>query len=298
MKQMTDFVFVLGTGRCGSTLVHELLCRHPKAGFLSNLEDRWALPPVCGRWNNRILRALPAEASEKGRARFAPSEGYRALSREVSPALAEPARDLVGTDATPWLAAAFRRFFLARAGAQGQPVFVHKFTGYPRAGLVAEILPGARFVHVVRDGRDVVRSWLRMPWWRGHLGPEGWHFGPLADDHHEAWERSGRSFAVLAALAWVMLLDAHDRAAEAVPGQRWLELRLEDLAAAPVPAVRDLATALDLPVSPAYERQVRRMRVRPPTGDPGRALATALGPRESAAVHAVLEPALAARGYL
>ncbi|MEY2426226.1 MAG: hypothetical protein QOI61_1798, partial [Actinomycetota bacterium] len=39
-----QYGFVLGTGRCGSTLVHELLARHHDVGFLSNIEDRLPLP--------------------------------------------------------------------------------------------------------------------------------------------------------------------------------------------------------------------------------------------------------------
>ena len=39
-----QFGWVLGTGRCGSTLVHEVLARHPGVGFLTNLEDRFPVP--------------------------------------------------------------------------------------------------------------------------------------------------------------------------------------------------------------------------------------------------------------
>ena len=32
-------VFVLGSGRCGSTLVQEVLARHPAMAFVSNIDD-------------------------------------------------------------------------------------------------------------------------------------------------------------------------------------------------------------------------------------------------------------------
>jgi hypothetical protein len=50
------FVFLVGNGRSGSTLVHELLTRHPDIGFVSNLEDRLPLGPAAGRFNNAIHR--------------------------------------------------------------------------------------------------------------------------------------------------------------------------------------------------------------------------------------------------
>ena len=179
MATDASFAFVLGTGRCGSTLVHEVLARHPAVGFLSNVEDRLPLPPIAGRWNNEIFRAVPAALTRKGRLRFAPSEGYRALGRSVSPVLAAPLRDLRAQDVTPWLEQRTRRFFTGRAEAQGRPVFLHKFTGWPRAGFLGRVFPEARFVHVVRDGRAVANSFLQMPWWRGYEGPDAWGWGPL-----------------------------------------------------------------------------------------------------------------------
>src|SRR4051794_24900990 len=92
------FAWVLGSGRCGSTLVHEVLARHPAVGFLSNLEDRAALPAWASRWNNAAFRRVPPSFTTKGRLRYAPSEGYRLLERQVSPLLAAPYRDLTTGD--------------------------------------------------------------------------------------------------------------------------------------------------------------------------------------------------------
>src|SRR5215468_3799141 len=144
------FAFVLGTGRCGSSLIHEVIARHPDLGFVSNVDDRlWPLR-LKGRRNNELYRRVPEALTRKGRIRFAPSEGYRMLEHEVSPIVCAPARDLVARDASPWLARRFRAFFEERARAQRKPVFSHKFTGWPRARLIDAVLPDARFIHVIR----------------------------------------------------------------------------------------------------------------------------------------------------
>lgn len=254
------YAFVLGTGRCGSTLVHEVLARHPDVAFLSNVEDRLPVPAGLGRWNGALYRSLPASFTRKGRVRFAPSEGYRALDREVSPVLSAPDRDLLASDATPWLAGRTERFFGRRAEAQARPLFLHKLTGWPRAGFLDAVFPGARFIHVVRDGRAVANSFLQMPWWRGYEGPEGWGWGPLPEDDRETWESSGRSFPLLAALEWKLLIEAFEAAADALAPGRWSSVRYEDFVREPRETTAQMLSFLGLEWTPAFERGFGRHR--------------------------------------
>jgi hypothetical protein len=248
--------FVLGTGRCGSTLVHEVLARHPAYGWVSNIDN--LLRRGSGKLNRTLYQRVPPAFTEKGRARFAPSEAYELLAAEVSPMLGDPARDLRADDLTPWLRDRLRRFFLARAAAQDAPHFLHKFTGWPRVGLLQAAFPEARFVHVVRDGRAVASSWVQMPWWRGHLGPTGWHFGPLPPALAEEWEASGRSFTLLAGLAWKLLVDAYEDARALVPAERWLELRYEDVCRRPGESFARLVAFTDVAPDAGFDRAVAR----------------------------------------
>jgi omega-hydroxy-beta-dihydromenaquinone-9 sulfotransferase len=251
-------VFVLGTGRCGSTLVEEVLCRHPSVGFVSNLEDRFNLPVGAGRWNGPLYRRLPAAVTQKSRLRYAPSEAYRVLSREVSPLLASPPRDLLAGDVTPWLESRFRSFFTERARAQSTDTFLHKFTGWPRSGFIRGVFPSARFIHVVRDGRAVANSWLQMAWWLGYEGPDHWQWGPLPADLAAEWEESGKSFVVLAGLLWKMLIDAFDLARKEIPAADWLEVRYEDVAASPRTAFAKMLEFCGLPWDAEFERGFER----------------------------------------
>lgn len=254
-----SFAFVLGTGRCGSTLVHEVLARHPLIAFLSNVDDNLAQLDLQGRWNSPIYRRLPADLTRKGRLRFAPSEGYQVLERQISPILTSPCRDLTAEDVTPWLATRFRRFFEERLRTQGAPVFLHKFTGWPRAGFIHAILPSARFLHVVRDGRAVANSFLQMPWWLGYRGPEAWQYGPMPETYAAEWERSGRSFVLLAGIAWKMLLDAFEAARERIPAEQWMDLRYEEFLADPRGVLERIFDFLGLRWTEAFETGFRKI---------------------------------------
>jgi hypothetical protein len=291
----SDFAFVLGTGRCGSTLVHEVLARHPDVGFISNIEDRFPVPASLGRWNNDIYRHVPEQLTRKGRLRFAPSEGYRLLNRAVSPVLSAPFRDLEAEDVTPWLSARTMRFFHERARIQDKPLFLHKFTGWPRSGFLQRILPDARFVNVVRDGRAVANSFLQMPWWKGYLGPQGWGWGPLPEEYQRLWEESGRSFAVLAGLEWRILMEAFEAARARVPEHQWMDLRYEDFLAEPRETMGHVLDFLDLRWTPAFEAGFRRYHF-----DPARkeAYRTDLGIHDVALLDAALCPLLQRYAYV
>ena len=254
--------FVLGTGRCGSTLVHEVLARHPGVGFVSNLEDR--LPAVGRRpapLNRRLYDRLPVEWTRKGRVRFAPSEGYHAFDAEVSPLLSTPFRDLTEADVTPWLADRFRTFFADRAAVAGRPVFLHKLTGWPRSGFIGGVFPEARFVHVVRDGRAVANSWLQMEWWDGRRGPDAWSWGPLPETYAEEWDASGRCPSwCCAGLCWKLLMDAYEAARSAVPAGQWLDVRYEDVVADPAGEMARMLDFIGLPADARFDAALARYR--------------------------------------
>lgn len=264
------FVFVVGTGRCGTTLVHELLCRHPSAGFISNIDDKLSRLDLHGRWNGPVFRRMPArEASlrplkdsrallERGRARVAPSEAWELLDRQVMSGFSRPCRDLLAEDATPWLRNRLSDFFRSRLAAQGSDLLIHRLTGWPRTGLLHAALPEARFIHVVRDGRAVANSWVQMGWWDGYRGPDNWYLGPLSPEDRLTWERSGRSFPVLAALGWQMLINAFVEARDRLPAERWLEIRYEDLLNDPATAVPRLLEFAGLAPDAAWERGIAR----------------------------------------
>jgi hypothetical protein len=285
---------MLGTGRCGSSLLCEIIARHPDVGFISNMDDRLARLRLRGRWNNAIYRRVPQALTRKGRIRFAPSEGYRILEREVSPLVVAPPRDLVAEDAGPWLADPLRETFHRRATAQGRPLFLHKFTGWPRTGLLSAALPDARFVHVVRDGRAVAASMVRMPWWTGVLGPDAWSWGPLPASYREEWEASGRSYPVLAGLQWKMLLDSYDAARDRLPGGRWLEVRYEDLLADPRGVVGEVSAFLGLRSDAGFDRAVDGYGL---DGSRAGAFRSSLAPSDVAALEGSLMDHLRRRGY-
>ncbi len=264
--------FVMGTGRCGTTLVQEVLARHAGVGFVSNLDDKLRLLNLSGRWNGPIYRRMSARDPrlrpfrdrrgllERGRVRIAPSEGWLVLDRQVMSGFSKPCRDLLATDATPYLRRRLRAFFDARMAAQGCDVLVHRLTGWPRTGFLSAAYPDMRVINVIRDGRAVANSLMQMGWWDGWRGPSNWYLGPMPPAYDEQWHASGRSFPVLAGLGWRMLMEAFDEARAAFPADQWLDVRYEDVLADPRRSYGRMLDFLGLDWSPEFEAGLARHR--------------------------------------
>ena len=287
------FAFVIGTGRCGSTLVHDVLTRHHDLAYLSNVQDSFGWLDGKGRLNDLLYRHVPVRAAHALRDPGAPSEAYRLLDRCISPILSQPFRDPTAEDATPWLVGRMRRFFESCAAAQSKPLMLHKFTGWPRAGLLQQAFPDARFIHIVRDGRAVANSWLQMPW-APYGGPGRWQWGPLSPEYDERWQRSGRSFVVLAGIGWKVLIDAFRTAQSKVAPETWLEMRYEDVVASPRQSFGTMLRFLGVAWDRRFDAWFSRCRFE---GDRNEAFRTDLRPADRALLDDVLEDHLSLYGY-
>jgi hypothetical protein len=288
--------FIIGSGQCGSRFVHRILARHPEVAFVSGLEDRLSVVRPLASLSGRLYRSLPPAWARNGSLPFGPSVTGRAVGRDISECLVTSFRDLNADDMTPWLAERLRRFFDDRAGAgRSERVLCHRFTGWPRASFLLAAFPDARFIHVVRDGRAVANAWLQTPTWSGHRGPGRWDWGPLPAEYERQWVASGRSFGLLAGIAWMMLIDAHEQACERVPQGQWMELRYEDIVAEPEEAFEQMLGFMGLEMTPTFARRLASAPIR---HDQVNAYVREMAARDLAIVDFVLRQHLARCGYL
>lgn len=107
--------------------------------------------------------------------------------------------------------------------------------------VLAQIFPDARFVHMIRDGRDVALSYLSVPW------------GPAS-----IWQ---------AARKWCRHVSAGRRAGKALGSTRYMEVRYEDIVKEPEYALNRVCEFADLPFEPGmlqfYKNAQGRIQSRP-----------------------------------
>ena len=130
-------VFVVGVPRSGTTWVQRMLASHPEAWPLL---ETYMFSRQVGL--GALLRSMPAAEPQSDPLDLPPPGLGRIFAREE---LVAELREIAGR----WLRRALRRGLAVRD--REEPWHLSELD------LIAEVLPNARFVNVVRDGRDVCR---------------------------------------------------------------------------------------------------------------------------------------------
>ena len=251
-------IFLLGTGRCGSTMLHHTMAVHRELTWLSRA---CAWVPRMYNLNHTILKmqGLPiiGPILQKG---FPPDESYNFWERFCK-GFSSPFRDLYASDAQPRQKEKLHEI-LSNMVSKSRPRLLIKLTGWPRVGFLNEIFPDAYFIHVVRDGRAVANSFLDIGFWDGWQGPHNWRTGPLPKDLQMVWEKCGQSFVALAAIHWIILMRAMDEAKKCVPPSRFMEIRYEDICESPKKHIQEILDFTGLPSCSHLEKALSHRNIK------------------------------------
>jgi len=169
-------IFLVGAERSGTALLRMMLDHHPKIAFSSGFD--YSVSHLDAKGNFPLLR-----------------DYYRWLKTDKDFLMEQPKIDRELT--YPELVNSFLQQFRATADKPIVGAVVHR--NFDR---LLQLWPQARFIHIVRDGRDVSRSCISMGW-----AGDGWH----------------------GAARWLQAERLWDALKSQVPQHRRLEVRFEDL---------------------------------------------------------------------
>jgi hypothetical protein len=284
-------IFLIGTGRCGSSLLLQLLGYHPGVAWMSHYTSR--LPGGAAWAALSRVHDLPFASrllARQGESRFIPqpTESYRLLRRATDGLFTAP-RELAADEMTPDMAERLRAMAHDHCSAQGKPRFLMKHTGFGRVAWLRAAFPDARFVHVERDGRAVAASLCQVDWWSGEAQ---WGWGPLTAAQRDAYRASGFHELVLAAIYWEVLMDQLHASIASAP-DHVLTVRYDQMVADPPGTLARILDFVDLPPD---ERFTQRVAATPMTSDDTR-WRKRLAPADADLLERTLAPALARFGF-
>lgn len=157
-----DIGFIIGTGRCGSTLAAQFLNAHTEICVPHELQIIFEYSQN-GRRLNEIFQS-------REQLYYGPDDFIRVIEgicphrfqdyfnlRSFFHNYSYPIQDL---------SCLLHDLYQSIAMSQKKRVFLEQTPWYgQRIELLKQLFPKARFIHVVRDGRDVALSYARTPWW-------------------------------------------------------------------------------------------------------------------------------------
>jgi hypothetical protein len=215
-RALPPFPFIVGSGRSGTTLLRAMLDSHPALAVPDEVSFivRLSRPHYARRygWPRRFevgpcLDLLLANGS---------LQRWRLGADEIRSALLGPPGPPAGS-----FAEAVRRLYRRWAERQGKTRYADKTPMHVlHLRRLGRMFPEARFVHLVRDGRDVALSYLEAAW--------------------------GPSTVEDAAVEWRHRVAAGRRAGRSLGADRYLEVHYEDLVAGPRPVVERVCEFIDL----------------------------------------------------
>jgi omega-hydroxy-beta-dihydromenaquinone-9 sulfotransferase len=258
-------IFIVGTGRCGSTLLHRILARHPETGWLSTFNEVLPGQTWLSAFSNLYRTPLP-ERLRHARAFPKPFECYRFWEHYL-PGFSRRDRPLTPADVPEHGIVPVRRAVSQVLRAQRRPRFVGKVTGWSRIGYLNRIFPDARFIVLKREHRAVVSSWAQAGWLdvTSDLDSEHWQWGEVPARYRRLWQELGGGPTLSAAVKVQLDLDDIERNVQHVP-DRCLEQRFEELISRPRESLRALTEFGGLGWSDGWDAEVSRLRFDDPTG--------------------------------
>jgi hypothetical protein len=232
------YVFIVGAPRSGTTLLQRIVDAHPQIAITP--ETHW----VTALFTKR--KGLTPDGF------VTPRLIRKLLAHHKFPGFGLSRKDLkraMGKGEAIHYARLVSRLFDVYGKARGKPLVGDKTPGYARqVRILHDLWPESRFIHLIRDGRDVCLSAL------------DWHRPGKFLSRLPTWSEDRLTTA---ALWWEWHVRLCREAAAALPPNLYCEIRYESLVAHPNEACAGLCDFLAVP----FARAMARFHEEPPRSD-------------------------------
>jgi hypothetical protein len=249
-SQVNKPIFIVGSGRSGTTLLYRLLSGHPELAYFTRLTNRFPDWPQLSLMSRLIHKT--------GRKFFGPDPesvnifDYCGIDNDL---LRKKGAALTETDVTDTARASLRSIILKHQKWMGKKRFINKNTSNTlRIRYLKEIFADALFVHIIRNGYAVVNSLYNVAWW---ADLELWWLGKTP----RQWEKSGGNPFELCALHWKRQVEEILAHKIKIPSGQYIECRYENLVTNPQKTLSQIISSCELEWNPEFQNHIERVGI-------------------------------------
>ncbi len=196
-KELRNPIIFIGSGRSGTTIISEIIMRHPDLAYPHNYLDKYYKYP-----NVNIIRSifdnnfwqLMGKKRQLNKVSlfndyyFRPSEGYKMWNYLVGDRIDFSRDFLLDSYIEEERVKFIRKYFYKMVKYQNRKRLVFKITGPSRISFLIKIFPNAIFINLKRNKIPTISSFLNVEFWKTRGMNKLWWTGAYSNEEKE-WAR-------------------------------------------------------------------------------------------------------------
>jgi LPS sulfotransferase NodH len=236
---------IVGTGRCGSTLLQRMMNSHPELYVFP--ETHWI--PKMYEWFGSSVARTELLLDIVRRTKHVNGTPAMEFSEQHLRAIADAPAEMSVSEFCDFLGEIFAREAGKRIWADKTPDY-----GWFMATLQS-LWPDCKFIHLIRDGSAVVHSMSHHPGYRALVAANEINWSPLSfNNYYSVVAERELPLKAFVDLWYLRLMRTWDEAKRLRPGT-YLEIRYETLVRDPVAVLESIRAFLALDAAPSWIEQ-------------------------------------------
>lgn len=271
MKKYTKIkkpIIFIGTGRSGTTIISEVINRHPNLAFPSNYQDA---KPAATKLNlvrlifdNPIWRIHGQKPqlnklSIINKYTFRPSEAHN-MWEYLTGNDVHFARDfLLDPEISEERINFIRQYFNKMVLYQNKDRLSIKITGPSRIAFLSKIFPDAIFINLKRDILPTINSFLKVDFWQIRGAKKLWWKGAYSKKEKEWVLKNFNDPVLMTAFQLNKIVETTETERRKLT-PKYLEIRYEDFVANPLDEIKRIISFAELP-NFNFENQLNKIEI-------------------------------------